>query len=652
VDTITGAGHIDFGDKSVFLVGQDASAEYATIQSGATAASDGDIVLVGTGVYTENVTVTGKAITIEGVGRGVGDNTELDGTITFSGQVDGAAKVADLILNAAGQAVGISVTASSDAFKGSFTLDNVLVENAQNNGFTYVRQGNGSHPTLSDTLGGITIENSEFAHNAQVDSGAAGDGDILIFGFNQDLTISGVSIHDAGAAAEKAIQIRGNDNVVNAGTFNLNHIGVTGSYLKDLIAIVNYAGFTAFNASDFNLNAIAPWGLIHLDGVGGTVDLSHLDGINPGGIIGAIEDRASDDTIFGTAGNDVFSDNLGADHFDGGKGDDTFFIANPLVHDAGESINGGEGTDTILFVDTTDNDKLNLFNVTNVEHVTIGDALGATTGTHALDIDGSSLTTGVTLTGNNGNNNLTGGAGDDKIFGNDGNDTLDGRGGSNELHGGKGDDTYFVHSSNDEIFENASQGHDTVYSTAASYELAPNVEDLFLEGTGNIDGTGNSLANTIVGNDGNNTIDGKGGIDHLDGGKGDDHLIGGTAGDTLHGGMGDDTLTGGTGPDTYQFDSYVDGHDTIADFDGDNDNLSFKASLDLENNGVIDDLNAMISNIKDDGAGTDVVVTFTGGLGSITLQGANVIHGDHSDGKGGFDISTLVADPSQITTHS
>ena len=51
------------------------------------------------------------------------------------------------------------------------------------------------------------------------------------------------------------------------------------------------------------------------------------------------------------------------------------------------------------------------------------------------------------------------------------------------------------------------------------------------------------------------------------------------------------------------------------------------------------------------GAGTDVTVSFKDG-GSITLQGGNVIHGDHSDGHGGFDISTLVSDPSQIQQHS
>ncbi|GAB2174763.1 VCBS domain-containing protein [Dongia sp. agr-C8] len=674
-DTIVGVGKLQFADHAAILVGHGADAEYATIQSGVNAAQEGDAVLVGTGIYAEDVVVNGKAITIDGAGRGV-TNTEIDGTITVSGLVDGAARVADLILDATGKQVGINVTANSTGFAGSFTLDNVLVENSQTNGLAYIRQGNGSTPTLTDTLGEITIENSEFANNATTDFGGGGRGDVLIFGYNQDLTIDNVSIHDAGAAAQKAIQLRGLQSpgdVTNVGPYQsggnvtLNGITVTGSYLQDAIAIYRYADFNDFNATNVSLTAAAPWGLINLDEVGGGgIDLQGIGGANSalGGLFAHVHDLPTDDQIFGTDGHDIFEASGGKDTFHGNGGDDTFLINDPANHPAGETIDGGADVDTILFTDTTDGHLLTLHNVTNVEHVTIANALGVTTGTGKLDIDASSLTTDVTLTGNDGDNKLTGGSGNDHLVGNGGNDTLDGGAGDDTLTGGDGNDYYFVDSSADSVVEQAGKGTDTVESSASSYTLSSDVENLVLSmAAGNIDGTGNGDANTITGNNGANTIDGGGGsdtlyggggvdhlignlgIDKLEGGAGDDHLQGGSGADTLTGGADDDTLEGGAGPDTFRFDSFVDGHDTIVDFDGENDNLSFKASLDLNNNGIIDELQAQISSIDDQGDSGDVVVHFSAG-GSITFAGLG------STATPTTDIAQLVADPSQIQTHS
>ena len=108
------------------------------------------------------------------------------------------------------------------------------------------------------------------------------------------------------------------------------------------------------------------------------------------------------------------------------------------------------------------------------------------------------------LIGNNGNNTINAGGGDDYIDGGNGNDTM---------NGGTGNDTYVVANNGDQVNEAANAGTDTVLSSLNSYTLTANVENLTLIGTGNINGTGNILANVLTGNSGNNILDGGAGAD-------------------------------------------------------------------------------------------------------------------------------------------
>jgi Ca2+-binding RTX toxin-like protein len=118
----------------------------------------------------------------------------------------------------------------------------------------------------------------------------------------------------------------------------------------------------------------------------------------------------------------------------------------------------------------------------------------------------------------------TGNALSNHIYGTSGQDTLDGAGGADRLFGEGGNDGYIVDSSGDLIFEQAGGGIDSVQASV-NHTLAANVENMNLLGTGNINATGNTIANTLIGNSGNNFLDGKQGNDVLVGGAGIDNFV-------------------------------------------------------------------------------------------------------------------------------
>jgi Ca2+-binding RTX toxin-like protein len=110
----------------------------------------------------------------------------------------------------------------------------------------------------------------------------------------------------------------------------------------------------------------------------------------------------------------------------------------------------------------------------------------------------------------------------DHLYGTAGNDKLDGGDGADTLTGGAGNDTYIVDNTRDLIEENLNGGTDTVISSV-TFALAANVENLTLKaGAGEINATGNELANALTGNEANNVLDGGLGIDKMTGGKGSD----------------------------------------------------------------------------------------------------------------------------------
>ncbi|MFN8946399.1 MAG: hypothetical protein ACK5YG_01630, partial [Alphaproteobacteria bacterium] len=86
-------------------------------------------------------------------------------------------------------------------------------------------------------------------------------------------------------------------------------------------------------------------------------------------------------------------------------------------------------------------------------------------------------------------------------------------------------DTFVIESSGDTVTELVGEGTDQVLTALSSYALDANVEFLVFTGTGNFNGSGNSLDNAIYGGAGGDTLSGRAGSDSLTGGAGDDIFV-------------------------------------------------------------------------------------------------------------------------------
>lgn len=147
------------------------------------------------------------------------------------------------------------------------------------------------------------------------------------------------------------------------------------------------------------------------------------------------------------------------------------------------------------------------------------------------------------------------------------NDWFKGSAGIDEFHGSVGDDGYVFDHVDDRVTgERVSEGIDSIW-TSVDVDLRQhaNIENLRMQGTTDINGTGSEIANTITGNGANNIIGG---------------------------GLGNDTLWGKGGSDTFRFAEYgAANKDNIWDFDADDKLMLDKSvfvSLDSDQDGILD----------------------------------------------------------------
>lgn len=359
------------------------------------------------------------------------------------------------------------------------------------------------------------------------------------------------------------------------------------------------------------------------------------------------------DTLIGNSVANTLNGGLGADTMQGQSGDDTYYVEN-----IGDNVieNFGEGNDSIY-------SSINFTLSDNVENLTLSGS--ATHGT------GNSLNN--LITGNSGHNSLYGGLGADTMRGLEGNDTyyvdnagdivientnegldyvfsgidytlgdnietlvllnttairatgntlsneingnsnnniLDGKGGADILKGWAGNDTYYVENSGDLVIESINEGIDTVNSSI-NYILAANVENLVLNGSNTINGTGNELSNLITGNSSANVLDGGEGADTLKGLAGDDTYYIDNDGDTVleNKDEGIDTVISSI---TYTLSDHIE-------------------KLTLAGNASI---NGTGNNLNNTILGNNYNNTISGGMGNDTLQGfggRDILYGEQGN---------------------
>jgi trimeric autotransporter adhesin len=381
---------------------------------------------------------------------------------------------------------------------------------------------------------------------------------------------------------------------------------------------------------------------------------------------------AGDDALWGTENPDVLNGLGGNDLLVGLGGDDTYQFNPGYGQDTIDSTGGG--FDVVQFgsgitasnvtVSKGPNNDLHFTVNGSADKLIVRNYYGGSTPDEFRFSDGAiwneqTVAAMFPINGTSGSNTLQGtnaadvinGLGSaDVLNGLGGNDTLDGGAGSDTMDGGSGNDTFIVDSTGDQVIEAANSGTDTVRSSVTR-TLETNVENLVLTGSSNLNGTGNALDNSIIGNTGRNT------------------LTGGAGNDWLEGGGNRDTFVGGTGNDTYVVDSTDDAitENASAGADTVRSSIAWTLGSNLENvvltgtaniNGIGNTLanelygnsgnNVLTGNGGSDtlngGAGTDTLV---GGAGNDTYQfgrgyGADLVQ--ENDGtSGNTDIARFLA---------
>ncbi len=438
------------------------------------------------------------------------------------------------------------------------------------------------------------------------------------------------------------------------------------------------------------VNAAALTGDSHLDLAAGSgsldgvaVTISGIEDLIGGDGDDSLFGDSSDNTLVGGRGADSLAGRSGSDALFGGSGDDLLSISAQSEIGAGETYDGGSGSDTLILHQATSLPAdAALVDIEVFYHYgsNSGDDLrgegqedlmlgrgGADT---LRGLDGDDRLFGGTaadtlfahggqdrLYGDDGADSLFGGAGDDLIyggstgdqlagvtgndslFGGQGNDKLNGGSGIDWAYGGSGSDVVTVDTAADLVFEGAGEGdHDVIRSEALSYSLQGGsggyVEVAnMISGAGPGNLTGNALRNTLGGNSATNSLSGLSGDD------------------VLNGREGSDLMAGGSGDDTFVVDTQT---DQVAELAGEGRDL-VRAELDYTlpdgtATGFIEMLRLQGNHGALSGAGNGLDNVLIGNTEANSLQG--LVGDDRIFGGAGDDVLAGGSGTDQLRAHS
>lgn len=381
---------------------------------------------------------------------------------------------------------------------------------------------------------------------------------------------------------------------------------------------------------------------------------------------------AGADFLFGGAGDDILLGGAGNDRLFGENGNDTF------LGDAGnDSLTGGAGLDvfdasaalsgiTISFASTfVFGADFGFDRFSSIEHVITGagnDAVFGDDSNNRIDLgggdDNASGGNGAdVIDGGNGSDVLQGGAGNDTLSGSGGADAISGQDGADIIDGGVGADTLSGGSGRDVFVEQDGSENDiyvggtetdtldyTAVTGAITVDLGAGTAtgvDIGSDTIAEIENVlGGAAADAITGDDGSNTLNGGLGDDIVNGGLGNDVFVAGQD-------AGDDEFVGGEGIDTVDFSDA----DVAVDANLDTGTAT-AAGL---GNDTLEGIERIVGGSAGDTlVGADSDDTLEGGFGADTLSGgagddtllggfgADILNGnageDRLEGGAGADV--------------
>ena len=488
-----------------------------------------------------------------------------------------------LMFPQAGGTATVSVTVNSDA---NFETDETL----------FLALSNVSGAVIANGSGVGTIVNDDPLPFGDTLTGGDGN-DTLLAGDFSDLLSgnAGDDFLDGGAGNDSALGGSGNDTVLGeSGDDTLNGQGgkdvIQGGDGNDIVI------WEGANSGNDTISDLTGDNTLIVNGSGTTNNF----------VVGK---TAEDLMIISESGKSVtVGPTFNRVAINGNNGNDTITIGN--LEDIAAvlvEVSGGNGNDSISAAGAL---------IGNVRLLLSGDA-GNDTLTGSEDAD--------TVSGGDGNDLLYGGGGDDTMIGGNGKDNLYGQAGNDSMQGNAGDDSLRGNDGDDTI--EAGDGFDVL--------LGQNGDDSLNGGAGDDNMDGNAGADTLLGDLGLDTLSGGDGNDSLDGGRNDDLISAGAGDDFIRGDHGNDSIDSGDGDDTV---IGGDGNDSISGGNG-NDQINGSDGDDVINGGSGNDtiLGGDGADTLAGGGGTDVIL---GGDGddSINGQGAS----DTLAGNQGIDT---IADP-------